>query len=132
MGKVVLDTSSWIDLERNTFNDGLLKAGDRVIMAAAALAELKYALAVTSRTPKQREQTKTFIQDALLVSDFEPIDEKTAEIFAQLKVHCKNTGTPRGLNDLWIAATAIRHNAVLVSSDRKALFAGLPKLKFRP
>ncbi len=132
MGKVVLDTSSWIDLERNEFNDGLVKAGDRVIMAAAALAELKYALAVTSRTSKQLERTETFIQDALLVADFEPIDEKTAEIFAQLKLYCRNTGTPRGLNDLWIAATAIRHDAVLVSSDRKALFADLPRLKFRP
>jgi len=131
VGKVVLDTSAWIDLERKQFNPDHLDGTEVVIMAAAALAELRFALEVKARTEAARLNTKHFIQEALSVSVFEPIDEKTAKIFAQLKAFCKTAGAPRGINDLWIAATAIRHDAVLISSDRKALFSDLPNLKFR-
>ena len=131
MGKVVLDTSSWIDLERKQFNPGYLEGTEVVIMAAAALAELRFALEAKARTESERINTKQFIDDALSVSVFQPIDEKTAEIFAELKAFCKTVGAPRGINDLWIAATAIRHDAVLISSDRKALFGDLPNLKFQ-
>ncbi len=131
MGKVVLDTSSWIDLERKQFNPGHLEGTEVVIMAAAALAELRFALEAKGRTEAARQNTKQFIEEALSVSVFQPIDEKTAEIFAQLKAFCKSAGMPRGVNDLWIAATAIRHDAVLISSDRKALFSDLPNLRFQ-
>lgn len=131
MARVVFDTSIWIELERSGGSLDLIEDTDRPLMAAPVLAELRSALLIPNMLQQRRLTTESFISDALELSDFVPIDLETAEIFAELKGYCTVSGKPRGINDLWIAATAIRHHAVLVSSDSRAQFQGLPNLKLR-
>ena len=47
----------------------------------------------------------------------DPIPESVSEAYAQIKVAAEQRGTSLGECDLWIAATALTLNAILVTSD---------------
>ncbi len=47
----------------------------------------------------------------------DPIPERVSEVYAQIKVAAEQQGTPLGEGDLWIAATALTLDAILVASD---------------
>jgi tRNA(fMet)-specific endonuclease VapC len=113
-------------MERTEELSHLLDPDDELIMAAAALAELKSALWVSGRSTKALGSTQGAIQSFLERSLFAPIDQQTAEIFAELKVFAKASGKPRGINDLWIAASARQFNAAVVTMDSAAAFEDLP------
>lgn len=55
------------------------------------------------------------------------IDARTAETFAETRHHLRRAGALISDNDLWIAATAIRHDLTLISRDRA--FDRIPGLK---
>jgi predicted nucleic acid-binding protein len=131
MAGVVLDTSVWIHMERTERLHPLLSSDDELFMSAPALAELKQAVLATRRTQEARNLSELALQSFLDNSTFLPIDEKTAEIFAQLKEASNSSGRPRGINDLWIAASAIQYRAELVTLDRAAMFQDLPGLTVR-
>lgn len=131
MAGVVLDTSVWIHMERTESLHPLLSSDDELFMSAPALAELKQAVLATRRTQEARSLSELALQSFLDNSTFLPIDEKTAEIFAQLKEASNSSGRPRGINDLWIAASAIQYRAELVTLDRAAMFQDLPGLTVR-
>ena len=46
-----------------------------------------------------------------------PIPKEAADHYATMKSHAEQQGTPLSENDLWIAATAMTFNAILVSAD---------------
>jgi tRNA(fMet)-specific endonuclease VapC len=48
-----------------------------------------------------------------------PYDLTVCETYADLKAKLLKAGKPVGDNDLWIAATAIRHSIPLISHNRK-------------
>lgn len=45
------------------------------------------------------------------------VPKEAADYYAILKSHAEQQGTPLSDNDLWIAATAIALNAILVTAD---------------
>ena len=47
----------------------------------------------------------------------DPIPENVADVYAQIKAAAQEQGTPLGECDLWIAATALALDAILVTSD---------------
>ena len=47
----------------------------------------------------------------------DPIPEEVGETYAEIKVAAQQQGTPLDECDLWIAATALTLDAVLVTSD---------------
>ena len=47
----------------------------------------------------------------------DPIPENVADVYAQIKVAAQQQGTALGECDLWIAATALTLDAILVASD---------------
>jgi predicted nucleic acid-binding protein len=50
-------------------------------------------------------------------------DEATVRAWAELKVQAETSGLSKSAADLWIAATARRHNLPLLSNDRGFLSA---------
>lgn len=48
-----------------------------------------------------------------------PYDMALCQTYAELKAKLLKVGRPIGDNDLWIAATAIRHSIPLISHNRK-------------
>ena len=46
-----------------------------------------------------------------------PVDEMVAAAWARLRVYLSETGRRAGVNDLWIAATALARDLPLVTQD---------------
>lgn len=44
-------------------------------------------------------------------------DRRTLEIYSELRAQLKRKGRPIPLNDVWQAAIAVQHDAILVTSD---------------
>jgi tRNA(fMet)-specific endonuclease VapC len=55
-----------------------------------------------------------------------PCDEETAVRYAELKLQLKKAGTPIPLNDVWIAALVLQHQATLFTRDSD--FERIPQL----
>jgi tRNA(fMet)-specific endonuclease VapC len=56
-----------------------------------------------------------------------PFDAEVCEDYARLKVAILSSGRVMADNDLWIAATAVRHSMPLLSNNRRH-FEGVPGL----
>jgi tRNA(fMet)-specific endonuclease VapC len=85
-----------------------------------------------ARNSQQRTANLIRVQTFLRGINIYPVDRETAEIYAEFKAEIIAQFGPRersrrrrtrieelgvGENDLWIAATALRHNLTVVSSD---------------
>lgn len=60
----------------------------------------------------------------------EPYDLAVARAHAELLVHTRKTGTPRGAHDLQIAATARVHGRTVITADSTG-FDDLPGVTLR-
>jgi predicted nucleic acid-binding protein len=72
-----------------------------------------------------RRKRELFIATVLSSIAIEPYDVDVAEAHATLLAHTRKSGTPRGLNDLIIAATALARGRRVVTLDHGG-FADLP------
>jgi tRNA(fMet)-specific endonuclease VapC len=78
-----------------------------------------------SSNPKQALATvKRFVQHFQSL----PFDDQAAEIYGEIRAFLTNQGKIIGPNDLLIAATALAHNATLVTHNTRE-FARVPHLK---
>jgi tRNA(fMet)-specific endonuclease VapC len=132
MGKVALDTSVLIALDKNqTVPDSVLGPDDSLVIPVVALAELMVGAKHPERAESARERTRVFVQTLKQECEIVGVDEETASIFAGLRAHALAERKPRGINDLWIAAMAIQANAQLASMYQRARFEALPGLRLR-
>jgi tRNA(fMet)-specific endonuclease VapC len=97
--------------------------GDDVAVAAITVAELR--VGVQLAKGRRRKKRENFVAAVLEAVPIEPYDLDVAEAHADLLVHVRRAGAPRGAHDLIIAATARAHERHVVSSDQRG-FAGLP------
>jgi tRNA(fMet)-specific endonuclease VapC len=124
LGRLILDTTILVDAERG---GGALDAAvgddDDITIAAVTVAELRLGVRLSrGRESRKRELFIATVLDSIAI---EPYDLEVAEAHAALLAHTRKAGTPRGLNDLIIAATALAHGRAVVTLDRSG-FADLP------
>ena len=124
MARLILDTSSLIDAERGE-GDLLesLNDVDDVAISAITVAELRVGIGLTKG--RRRANRELFVASVLDAISIESYDLEVAEAHAQLMVHVRRAGTPRGAHDLIIAATALARDREVVTLDRRG-FADLP------
>lgn len=79
---------------------------------------------------RTRTDRHAFLEDVLQVLPIVDYDVGVAEAHAELLVHVRGAGTPRGAHDLVIAATAKASGRTVVTADRSA-FADLPGVAVR-
>lgn len=122
-----VDTSFLIELqrERRRGNGGPahrfleLEAGSELCLSAVALGEMAQGFA-DGEHPAIR-----VLRDTHLLL---PADEDVALIYGALARDLRARGSLIGSNDLWIAATSLRHELPLVTADAAA-FARVPGLE---
>ena len=132
MAKVALDTSVLVALDRGQdLGSVAINTDERWIIPVVVLAELLVAAKSVTRTDSARARTEAFLELIKSKCEIQAIDEETAGIFAELRAFAISEGKPRGVNDLWIAASAIRAGAELWSVDQSARFDELPGLRLR-
>lgn len=122
--RLLLDTTFLIDSERSgSALEDAVEDDDEVAIAAITAAELRVGVLLSSG--KSREARLAFFEDVLLIIPVLDYDRDVAEVHAELLVHVRRQGRPRGAHDLIIAATARAASRSIVSADESA-FADLP------
>ena len=94
-------------------------------MAIAAVTAAELRVGVLLSAGRTRAVRLAFLQDVLAVIPVLDYDRAVAEVHAELLVHVRHQGRPRGAHDLIIAATARAASRTVVSADGAA-FTDLP------
>ena len=66
---------------------------------------------------KRRQDLQQKANELFAVVPCDPIPENVGDTYARIKVAAQQQGTPLDECDLWIAATALTLDAILVTSD---------------
>jgi predicted nucleic acid-binding protein len=99
-------------------NDRPLRAEPpaRLVVSIVTVGELRAgvlsATDSTSRAARLRSLAKALEAEPL------PVDDRVATAWAELRSTLREAGRRLGVNDSWIAATAIAHDLPLVTQDR--------------
>jgi tRNA(fMet)-specific endonuclease VapC len=127
MKRLLLDTSAYSHLMRGHKEIAmLLDEADEVLLCPIIVGEL---LAGFKNGSKEL-QNKAVLKDFLSLPNVGvlSLDDTTAERYAVIFDYLKKNGTPIPINDIWIAACAMQHGLVLVTSDKH--FSTLPQIVF--
>jgi tRNA(fMet)-specific endonuclease VapC len=127
----LLDTNHCGEIIKN--NPEVCLILDEQAESGASISIIVYGeLLYMAEKSRQKDQNKKLINDFLEQIKLYFLDEDTGVIYSQLKVALFENFAPKdkakrrrttlqnlgfGENDLWIAATALQHNLILVSAD---------------
>lgn len=113
-GRLLPDTNAFIALTGGSQAvRAALEDADEVILAAAVLGELRYG-ALCSNSPARNMAR---VDEIAALCSFAPIDVVVVERYAEIRAVLKRAGQPIPENDIWIAATAHAHDAVVMTDD---------------
>ncbi|MEO5679179.1 MAG: PIN domain-containing protein [Acidimicrobiales bacterium] len=130
MARLILDTTVLIAVERSRRAlDGMLGDGDDVVIASITAAELL--VGVHLADDARRPVRAAFVDEVLATIPTVDYDLDVARAHAELLAHTRRTGSPRGAQDLIIAATAKTTTRIVVSADVGA-FVDLPGVAHHP
>jgi predicted nucleic acid-binding protein len=114
----LLDANAVSDLMRGDVQiDNRVKAcTDPLLTSVIARGEVLYGIA---RLPAGRRRQALEIKAVRVLASLrlEDVTRDTSDVFSHLKRDAKANSIPLGDNDLWIAATAVTLNAVLITRD---------------
>lgn len=116
MSRYCLDTSAYSHFQRG--DPQLVELLDRaewVGVPAVVLGELWTGFLLGSRAEANRTELRRFLANPAV--EELPIDHETARIYAEIVVAQRRAGTPLPSNDLWVAATAARSGAPVLTFD---------------
>ena len=92
-----------------------LQALDEVAISAISVAELIYGIKNSSKPVGNLHSLTEFLKAASVV----PFDQRCADVYGTIRLGLKRKGRPTGSLDLLIAATALAHDAILVTHNNK-------------
>lgn len=116
MKRTLLDTSAYSNLMRgNKQISEVLDESDEIFLPSIVIGEL---LAGFKGGAKEHDN-KSVLKDFLSVTNVTllTIDDSTAERYSVILDYLKKCGTPIPTNDIWIAASAMQHGLILITSD---------------
>ncbi len=125
---VALDTNTCIDLLRGrspSLESRMRSCSpSQVALPSMVYAELLLGAELSARPAPNRRLVERFVEPLRLL-DF---DAAAAAVYARIRARLQADGTLIGPNDLIIAATALAHQAVLVSANTRE-FSRVPGLQ---
>jgi len=111
-----LDTSAYSQFKRGDAQVvELVDRADWVGMPAVVLGELWLGFLLGSRLGQNRTELAAFVAHPAV--EMLVVDEEVARIYAEIVVDLRHAGTPLPTNDIWVAATAARAGASVVTYD---------------
>ena len=117
MISIVVDTSAYSAWRRGDRDaTSVVASADVFVVSPVVVGELLVGFKGGSQEKQNRQLLRQFLdQPSTLLP---PIDERTAEVYAQIASILKSEGRPIPANDIWIAATAQQMSVPLWSYDR--------------
>jgi predicted nucleic acid-binding protein len=116
MSVYCLDTSAYSNFRRG--HRGLVALIDRaewIGIPAVTMGELRTGFLLGSRRERNESELVEFV--AHPVVEVLPVDAEASRHYAEIVADLRHAGTPLPTNDIWIAATAARHGAAVLTSD---------------
>jgi predicted nucleic acid-binding protein len=114
--RVLLDTSAYSAFMRgNTKVRDILQLADTIYFNPIVLGELQSGF----RRGRKKKENETLLEQFLESPRVHSvsIDEGTSERYAVIRNSLWKSGTPIPTNDIWIAATAMQHGFVVITTD---------------
>ncbi len=117
----LLDTNHWSYIQRNhpevIARIQSLPEGATFYMPVVAQAELLVGVELAAPEKRKHELRALYEQVVGMATEVLLITTPVAEHFAAIFADLKRKGKPIDTNDIWIAAIALAHNLILVTSD---------------
>ena len=88
---------------------------DRIALTPLVIAELDYGAKVSHKAKENLEKLYRFVDIVQVV----PFDIECAKAFGTIKSRLRSLGKPTGEVDALIAATALAHEAILVTANKR-------------
>lgn len=126
----LIDSGIFIAIERGDLADDTLesRAGQEpCFVSAVTVSELWHGVHRANSTERAARRVR-FIQQRLKETPSLPIDDLVARQHAIIWAKLESTGTMIGVNDSWIAATALVHDFTLATRNERE-FRRVPCLK---
>ena len=116
MSRYCLDTSAYSRFKAgDTRIADLVDAADWVGVPVTVLGELRVGFLLGGRAERNAAELREFLAHPLV--EVVETDADTARIFAEIVVDLRRAGRPVPTNDIWIAASAARTAATVLTSD---------------
>lgn len=116
MRRIQIDTNFYVAFKRQQFGAvELLKCADFIGISTVVLGELLAGFRCGSKEAENRVQLEKFLTSPRV--ELIDIDEQTAEFYAEIYRGLRAKGQPIPTNDLWIAASSLRHGLAVATFD---------------
>jgi predicted nucleic acid-binding protein len=116
MKRIIIDTNFYAAFKRNEADAvNLLKRVEYIGVNSVILGELLAGFHCGNRERENRLELDQFLDSARV--DTIPLDDETAEYYAQVFSELRQKGRPIPSNDLWLAASALQHGLALATYD---------------
>ena len=116
MRRIIIDTNIYAAFKRNVQDVvKVFRRVDYIGINTVVLGELYSGFKGGTKENLNKQELEQFLDKPRV--DVIPIDENTAEFYAQVYWNLKRNGTPIPTNDMSIAASALQHGLALFSLD---------------
>jgi tRNA(fMet)-specific endonuclease VapC len=116
MSRFCVDTSAYSHFKRGDSQIvELLSSAEWIGMPTVVLGELRAGFLLGTRSTINEAELREFL--AAPVVEVVGVDADVSRHYAEIFVDLRRAGTPITTNDIWIAATAAREGALVVSYD---------------
>ena len=116
MRRILLDTNIYVAFKRSRKEViEVLQQVDYIGINSVVLGELLGGFKGGAREDQNRKELGAFLNSPRV--ELLAIDEDTAEFYAKIFWDLKTHGQPIPTNDLWIAASAMKHGLALFTLD---------------
>ena len=116
--KYLVDTNvciAWLKGERSIRQAWLERSPEDVLLSSVVRAELLYGARHSQQVSLNLQKLTTLFSAMASV----PFEDRAAEQYGLVRAQLTATGKPIGPNDLMIAATALAHDAILVTRNAR-------------
>jgi predicted nucleic acid-binding protein len=116
MKRILIDTNAYSAFKKNDVNAvNALKIVEYIGMNVVVMGELLSGFIGGSKEVNNRKELDHFLDSPRV--NLIQLDEETAEFYARIYWDLKRKGRPVPTNDLWVAASAMRHGLALLTYD---------------
>jgi len=117
MRPIALDTNAYVGFKRGESSCvELIQRADQLLISSTVVGELLAGFACGTQEARNREELSRFLTVPRV--ELSPTTLATADAYALIYRDLRRKGRPIPTNDIWIAASALEHGALLLSFDQ--------------
>lgn len=116
MSSYCLDTSAYSHFRRGHSElVSLVDRADWIGIPTVTMGELRTGFLLGRRRERNEAELDEFLANPVV--EVLPVDAEASRHYAEIVADLRGAGTPLPANDIWIAATAARHGAAVLTCD---------------